>query len=55
MLKGKCYSCDQCIEEYEGEYGSLPIVNSPRMGVCGYNGPTAEYEYLGLVKKYIGW
>jgi len=34
------YFCDQCIEEYEGEYGSLPIVNS----VCGYDGPAEEYK-----------
>ena len=32
--------CDACIEakNYETEY-LLPVVNSPRMGVCAYEGP----------------
>ncbi len=33
--------CDACAEEHEGDYAyemSLPVVNSPRMGVCGYTG-----------------
>lgn len=38
------YFCDDCIEEYNGEYGYLPIVNSPRMGVCGYDGPADKYK-----------
>ncbi len=33
--------CDTCVEEHEGDYKYemlLPVVNSPRMGVCGYTG-----------------
>lgn len=31
--------CDKCIETHEcGEEGLLPVVNSPRMGMCGYTG-----------------
>lgn len=33
--------CDACAEEHEGDYEYemlLPVVNSPRMGVCGYTG-----------------
>ena len=31
--------CNTCLEEHEcGEDGLLPVVNSPRMGVCGYTG-----------------
>ena len=31
--------CDECIETHEcGEEGLLPVVNSPRMGMCGYTG-----------------
>ena len=42
-----CYKCakkhaKEC-EDFEG-YVSMPIVNSPRMGVCGYNGGTIDVE-----------
>jgi hypothetical protein len=31
--------CDECAETHEcGEDGFLPVVNSPRMGMCGYSG-----------------
>jgi hypothetical protein len=31
--------CDKCIESHEcGDEGLLPVVNSPRMGMCGYVG-----------------
>jgi hypothetical protein len=31
--------CDACIETHAcGEEGLLPVVNSPRMGMCGYTG-----------------
>jgi hypothetical protein len=31
--------CDKCIEAHEcGDEGLLPVVNSPRMGMCGYTG-----------------
>ena len=34
-----CYFCDECADEHEcGEEMFLPVVNSPRMGVCGYEG-----------------
>lgn len=33
------FCCDQCLAEHEcGEEMALPVVNSPRMGVCGYVG-----------------
>ena len=33
--------CDQHINDYRDEYGEgiIEIVNSPRLGVCGYTGP----------------
>jgi hypothetical protein len=32
--------CDTCAEEHEcGEDMLLPVVNSPRVGMCGYTGP----------------
>ena len=34
-----CYFCDECAREHEcGEEMLLPVVNSPRCGVCGYEG-----------------
>lgn len=37
------FFCENCQEDHidkcEGEEYSLPVVNSPRMGVCGYTGP----------------
>jgi hypothetical protein len=35
--------CDKCIESHEcGEDYVMPLVNSPRTGVCGYVGPSEE-------------
>jgi len=34
-----CWLCDDCVEDHEcGEDMLLPVVNSPRTGVCGYVG-----------------
>jgi hypothetical protein len=43
-----CYEfyCKKCKKKHgiqcEGEDMLLPVVNSPRMGVCGYTGPDSE-------------
>ncbi len=38
-LDGGGWLCDECAEEHEcGEDMLLPVVNSPRVGVCGYEG-----------------
>lgn len=34
----RIYSCREGEEEYYGSETLLPICNSPRMGVCGYEG-----------------
>jgi len=35
--------CDKCMEAHEcGEDYAMPLVNSPRTGVCGYVGPFEE-------------
>lgn len=33
-----CHYCDNCAKKHEHEDMFLPIVNSPRSGVCGYEG-----------------
>ena len=38
--------CDKCADKYVGDDGYLlPVVNSPRMGVCGYCGEFDRYQY----------
>jgi hypothetical protein len=39
---GEVY-CEPCSEDHEEtDHAFLPLVNSPRTGVCGYTGPTKE-------------
>ena len=39
---GEGFLCATCAERHGcGEEGLRPIVNSPRMGICGYSGPGA--------------
>ena len=39
------FYCEQCITEYEGDLNSLsPLTNSPRMGICGYYGPSGDQQ-----------
>lgn len=39
------FLCDQHVEDHpHDDYGTMPLVNSPRMGMCGYSGP-AEPPY----------
>lgn len=38
------FLCEDCADEHEHEY-ILTVVNSPRMGVCGYNGELDQYEF----------
>ncbi|TAK28659.1 MAG: hypothetical protein EPO21_22480 [Chloroflexota bacterium] len=39
IWEGEGFLCDECAKEHEcGEEMFLPVVNSPRMGTCGYTG-----------------
>lgn len=43
--------CEKCSKKHEGdcEYEALfPVVNSPRMGVCGYDGGRIDVERDGV-------
>jgi hypothetical protein len=50
------YFCESCSEMHKkncedfDDYGSMPIVNSPRMGVCGYSGGSIDLERDGIYK-----
>jgi len=51
------FFCEKCSEAHEevctdfADYGSMPVVNSPRMGVCGYEGGSIDKERDGVYKK----
>jgi len=46
--------CDKCAEKHAkkcedfADYASMPVVNSPRMGVCGYEGGIIDTERDGV-------
>jgi hypothetical protein len=48
------YYCEKCAKKHAKEcedfadYAAMPIVNSPRMGVCGYEGGTIDTERDGV-------
>ncbi|MDR1180542.1 MAG: hypothetical protein LBL13_00985 [Bacteroidales bacterium] len=49
--------CDTCAKKHAKkcpdfkEYAALPVVNSPRMGVCSYNGGLLDQERDGVFVK----
>jgi len=46
--------CDKCAKKHAkqcedfNDYASMPVVNSPRMGVCGYTGGSIDTERDGV-------
>ncbi len=39
VYDGEGWLCEECAEDHEcGEEMFLPVVNSPRVGMCGYTG-----------------
>lgn len=56
VYEGNGFLCQECsekhaeiCEDYDEEY-LLPVVNSPRMGVCGYTGGSIDLERDGVYK-----
>jgi hypothetical protein len=49
--------CDKCAKKHAKkcpdfeEYASMPVVNSPRMGVCAYTGGVVDEERDGVFLK----
>jgi DNA-directed RNA polymerase subunit RPC12/RpoP len=40
------FYCMECSDKYENdEIATLPVTNSPRMGVCGYDGELDDFEF----------
>jgi len=60
QLCSVCYDdaffCDKCAKKHAktcsdfADYASMPVVNSPRMGVCGYEGGLIDKERDGVFK-----
>jgi len=50
IYEGPAWFCDKCAKKHAkkcddfDEYSSLPVVNSPRMGVCAYEGGSIDIE-----------
>lgn len=53
----EAFYCKSCAAKHEetcedfADYANMPVVNSPRMGVCGYTGGSIDVERDGHYKK----
>ena len=41
--KGNCYICGE--KHVDDEHFMHPVVNSPRMGICAYDGSLDHFEF----------
>jgi hypothetical protein len=52
--EGAAFLCNACVAQHGcGEEMLRPVVNSPRMGVCGYDGPGAPLTF-GRERENVG-
>ncbi|HDR51364.1 MAG TPA: hypothetical protein ENN90_07050 [Mariniphaga anaerophila] len=57
LAEKDAFFCETCSEKHAEEcedfadYAEMPVVNSPRMGECGYDGGTIDLERDGPFKK----
>ncbi len=57
LWEGEGYYCKTCAKKHAkkcedfDDYARMPIVNSPRMGVCGYDGGTIDTERDGVYQS----
>lgn len=60
IYDGEGFLCEDCAEKHEEEcedfadYAAMPVVNSPRMGVCGYMGGSMDKERDGVFVEKAG-
>jgi hypothetical protein len=51
------FYCEKCSEDHAdtcedfSDYAGMPVVNSPRMGECGYDGGSIDIERDGTYKE----
>ena len=56
IYEGASMFCDSCAKKHEKtcsdfeDYAGMPVVNSPRMGVCGYDGGRIDTKRDGIWK-----
>ncbi len=56
IYEGKCLFCDKCAKKHKktcedfADYAKMPVVNSPRMGICAYEGGMVDLERDGVYK-----
>jgi hypothetical protein len=56
LYSGNAVFCEKCAKKHAKEcadfadYANLPVVNSPRTGVCAYNGGVIDEERDGVYK-----
>jgi hypothetical protein len=52
----ECFFCEKCAAKHGkkcgdfSDYAEMPVVNSPRMGICGYTGGRVDVERDGVYK-----
>jgi hypothetical protein len=52
----EAYFCEKCAKKHEKEcedfadYSRMPVVNSPRMGECGYRSGSIDLQRDGVYK-----
>lgn len=57
IYEGESMFCETCAKKHAkkcddfDDYANMPVVNSPRMGVCGYDGGAIDQERDGIWKK----
>ncbi len=59
LWEGKGYFCEKCAKKHEKkcgdfeDYARLEVVNSPRMGVCAYEGGAIDTERDGVYTEKV--
>lgn len=59
IYQGACLFCDTCAKKHAkscddfDDYAAMPVVNSPRMGVCAYDGGQIDQERDGIWKGEV--
>ena len=54
VYEGACMFCKSCVKKHAkscddfADYAEMPVVNSPRMGVCAYDGGQIDVERDGV-------
>jgi len=59
IWESEAFLCEHCAVKHEetcgdfADYARMPIVNSPRIGVCGYEGGSIDKERDGVYKNRL--